>query len=330
MLRTRGVTGRLHRGAQHSARPDRPTPPVPPWRNEWKASSVPRRTWLDDKADVLLEELSASGMHLDRQHAAELITERVRAVAAAMSVTEPTARRYLDDETLRDMARRMLFEFVDEQPGANLMRVPRTVAMSLILVGTTIAALAEAMQIRAAHERAADRLGPRRRHLRADVVRARADHRPGRVRPGEQVASDHVSAGVVAPCRQVHQQRRRPGGKGWRTSRRSSRDSTPCTRRSPTPRRRRSDRAHHHGLRGSAVLDPAAIGAPTGVSLVPTLRLMTASRVLGPCELGPRCRHRLGGERPPHGSAYRHEVQEVHRLATECISMWEGPVRMAR
>src|SRR5919106_2979394 len=157
MLRTRGVTGRLHRGAQHSARPDRPTPPALRWRVEWKPSSVPRRTWLDDKADVLLGELSASGMHLDRRHAAELITERVRAVAAAMSVTEPTARRYLDDETLRDMARRMLFEFVDEQPGADLMQVPRTVPMSLILVGTTIAALAEAMQIRAANE-PADRL----------------------------------------------------------------------------------------------------------------------------------------------------------------------------
>ena len=119
---------------------------------------MPRRTWLDDKADVVLEELSACGMHLDRQHAAELITERVRVVAAAMSVSEPTARRYLDDETLRDMARRMLFEFVDEQPGADLMQVPRTVAMSLILVGTTIAALAEAMQIRAANE-LPDRLG---------------------------------------------------------------------------------------------------------------------------------------------------------------------------
>jgi hypothetical protein len=63
-----------------------------------------------------------------------------------MSVTEPTARRYSDDETFTDMARRMLFEFVDEQPGADLMQVPRTVPMSLILVGTTIAALAEAIQ----------------------------------------------------------------------------------------------------------------------------------------------------------------------------------------
>jgi hypothetical protein len=84
--------------------------------------AVPRRTWLDDKADVLLEELSGSGMHLDRQRAAELITERVRAAATAGGVTEPTARRYLDDETLRDMARRMLFEFVDEQPGADLLQ----------------------------------------------------------------------------------------------------------------------------------------------------------------------------------------------------------------
>jgi hypothetical protein len=76
-----------------------------------------------------------------------------------MSVTEPTARRYLDDETLRNMARRRLFEFVDEQPGADLLQVPRTIPMSLILVRTTIAALAEAMQIRTANEPAADHLG---------------------------------------------------------------------------------------------------------------------------------------------------------------------------
>jgi hypothetical protein len=106
--------------------------------------AVPRRSWLEDKSDLLLEEVSASGMHLDRQRAAELITERVRAEATAVGVTEPTARRYLDDQTLRDMARRMLFEFVDEQPGADLLQVPRTAPMSLILVGTTIAALAEA------------------------------------------------------------------------------------------------------------------------------------------------------------------------------------------
>lgn len=119
---------------------------------------MPRRTWLDHKVDALVEELAASGMRLDRRHAGVLITDRVRAVAALMRVTEPTARKYLDDETVRDMARRMLFEFAGEQPGADLMEVPRTVPLARVFAGVIIAALAEAMQVRAANE-LPDRLG---------------------------------------------------------------------------------------------------------------------------------------------------------------------------
>jgi hypothetical protein len=124
----------------------------------WKTSGVPRRTWLDHKAGALVEELAASGMHLDRGHAAELITGRVRAVAALMRITEQTARKYLDGDTIRDVARRMLFEFAGEQPGADLMEVPRTVPLTRVLLGIVIAALAEAMQVRAANE-PPDRLG---------------------------------------------------------------------------------------------------------------------------------------------------------------------------
>lgn len=124
----------------------------------WKTSGVPGRTWLDHKADALAEELAASGMHLDRQRAGELITDRVRAVAALMRVTEQTARKYLDDETVKNIARRMLFEFVDEQPGADLMKVPRTIPLALVLAGVIVAALAEAMQVVAANE-PSDRLG---------------------------------------------------------------------------------------------------------------------------------------------------------------------------
>jgi hypothetical protein len=113
---------------------------------------VPRRTWLDSKIDVFLEELAASGMHLARQHAGELITGQVHAVAALMRVTEATARTYLDDETVKDMARRMLFEVAGEQPGADLLEAPRTVPLPLALVGITVAAVAEAMQVRAANE----------------------------------------------------------------------------------------------------------------------------------------------------------------------------------
>jgi hypothetical protein len=119
---------------------------------------VPRRTWLDSKIDVFLEELAASGMHLDRQRAGELITGQVRAVATLIRVTEATARTYFGDEIIKDMARRMLFEVVSEQPGADLMQAPRTVPLSVALVGITVAALAEAMQVRAANE-PPDRLG---------------------------------------------------------------------------------------------------------------------------------------------------------------------------
>src|SRR6266536_877672 len=109
----------------------------------WKTCHVPRRTWLDSKIDVFVEELAASGMHLDRQRAGELITGQVRAVAALMSVTEATARTYLGDEIIKDMARRMLFEVAGERPGADLMEAPRTVPLPLALVGIAVAAAPE-------------------------------------------------------------------------------------------------------------------------------------------------------------------------------------------
>ena len=77
---------------------------------------MPRRTWLDCKIDVFLEELAASCMHLSRQRAGELITGQVRVVAALLRVTEATARTYLGDEIIKDMARRMLFEVAGERP----------------------------------------------------------------------------------------------------------------------------------------------------------------------------------------------------------------------
>jgi len=113
---------------------------------------VPRRTWLDSKIDVFLEELAASSMHLGRHRAGELITGQVRAVAILLGITEATARTYLGDEAIKDMARQMLFEVAVERPGAGLMEASRTVPLPLALVGITVAALAEAMQVRAANE----------------------------------------------------------------------------------------------------------------------------------------------------------------------------------
>lgn len=118
---------------------------------------MPRQTWIAGRVDALVAELAAGGMHLDRDRAAAVINDRVTALAALMRVTEPTARRYLEDDAVRDIARQMLFEFVDEQPGADVFDLPRTVQVPLPLVGRVVAALAEAMQVRAANE-TSDRL----------------------------------------------------------------------------------------------------------------------------------------------------------------------------
>jgi len=160
--------------------------------------------WLDSKIDVFAGELAASGMHLDRQRAGELIAGQIRAVATLTGVTEATARTYLGDEIIKDMARRMLFEVAGERPGADLMGAPRTVRLPLALVGITVAALAEAMQVRAANEPPG--------HLR-DVITTyaqtlsgvRADHRRRRAGAGRRPGRDPVSAGVAAPGGQVYQ-----------------------------------------------------------------------------------------------------------------------------
>ena len=153
---------------------------------------MPRRTWLDSKIDVFVEELAVSGMHLDRQRAGELITGQVRAVAALMSVTEATARGYLGEEIIKDMARRMLFEVAGERPGADLMEAPRTVRLPLALVGITVAALAEAMQVRAANEPPA--------HLR-DVITtyAQALSGLGQITAGAAPGQAGDPAGILFP-----------------------------------------------------------------------------------------------------------------------------------
>ena len=197
---------------------------------------MPRRTWLDSKIDVFLAELAASGMHLDRRRAGELITGQVRAVATLMRVTEATARTYLGDEIIKDMARRMLFEVAGERPGADLMEAPRTVPLPLALVGITVAALAEAIQVRAANE-PPGRLG--------DVITTYAQTLSGFGQitadavpeQGRQPGRDPVPAGVAAPCGQVRQRRRRPGCERRQTPGRDSRDGTQPAGRDPAPGR---------------------------------------------------------------------------------------------
>jgi hypothetical protein len=54
----------------------------------------------------------------------------------------------VDQEALRELARQAAVALADEQPGANLHQQPRTVPMSLQVLGRSVAALAEAAHLR--------------------------------------------------------------------------------------------------------------------------------------------------------------------------------------
>lgn len=105
------------------------------------------RSWRDKRIDELLAAVAGLGMTMPRSAAGELLDERVQAVAAQLRVTPATARRYLTEETLAGMATQIVFGFVEETPGADLMTSPRTAAVPIRFVGRVIAGLGEVVRL---------------------------------------------------------------------------------------------------------------------------------------------------------------------------------------
>jgi hypothetical protein len=106
------------------------------------------RGWLEAAAEVVSEELASFGLAATPPQVAVLVHQRVSAVAEGLGITEASARRYLTDETLRDLARQTAFTIAEERPGADPIDQPREVPMTLNALGRTVAALAEAAQVR--------------------------------------------------------------------------------------------------------------------------------------------------------------------------------------
>jgi hypothetical protein len=107
-----------------------------------------RHSWLDRSINLFLDELGECGLTLSREHAAELITQRLQAVSSEMGLSRTTARRYLSESVLRDLARDAAMQVVDERPGADVLEQPRTIPVPLPTIGRTLAALAEAGHVR--------------------------------------------------------------------------------------------------------------------------------------------------------------------------------------
>ena len=151
------------------------------------------RTWLDGRVDVLLAALNEYGMSASVVSAAELIQERVAWVAAHLRVTPATARRYLTDEAVRDLARMMAVTVADEAPGADVLAAPRTAAVPVPVLGRCIAGLAEAIVLRLAER---DDLG----HVRTTTAQlAQAISARGQVIAGGQPSTSDAVAGVAGP-----------------------------------------------------------------------------------------------------------------------------------
>lgn len=91
-------------------------------------------------------------MDTSRVSAAELIQERVEWVAAQMRFAPATARRYLTDEVVRDLARTVVVTVAEEAPGADVLASPRTAAMPGPVLGRCIAGLSEAIVLRLADD----------------------------------------------------------------------------------------------------------------------------------------------------------------------------------
>lgn len=107
----------------------------------------PRKTWLESKVDVFMDETGSLGLTCPRDPIGREIQARVCAVAATMGITEISARREFDDTMIRGMARRMAAELEAEKPGQDPMLLAPTHVVSTGLAGRSSAGLAIVAQL---------------------------------------------------------------------------------------------------------------------------------------------------------------------------------------
>jgi hypothetical protein len=116
------------------------------------ASLEPKaRDWLEHSTDVVLDELAGFGLVASRPHVAQLLHRRLAELASGLGISEGAARRYVGDESFRQLARQAAVELAGEQPGADLLDQPRTVPVALQTLGRVVAALAESAHVRVAN-----------------------------------------------------------------------------------------------------------------------------------------------------------------------------------
>lgn len=109
-------------------------------------TNPPERTWLREAAIGLAARVHAQGMTISVDAAETLLVDRHISAATQLGVTERSARQFLDDATLDDLAQRLVADFANEAPGADMFTLPRTATITTPSYGRLIAGLAESIQ----------------------------------------------------------------------------------------------------------------------------------------------------------------------------------------
>lgn len=103
----------------------------------------PSPQWLRTLATGLVVRVQNRGMTLTVAAAEAIVADRITAVAATLRITERSARAYIDQDALDGMADGLVASFSDEEPGADLLTLPRNAALRVAGIGRLVAALAQ-------------------------------------------------------------------------------------------------------------------------------------------------------------------------------------------
>ena len=109
---------------------------------------------MSHTVDVFVDELDGLGLTVSNEHAEAVVAGQLRNVSSTMGISELTARKYLAEDAVRELARDAAVCLADEHPGADTVALPRDTVLSMPLLGRTIAGLAEALRVHLANDSA--------------------------------------------------------------------------------------------------------------------------------------------------------------------------------
>ena len=111
----------------------------------------PSPKWLQTLAAGLVESLEDRGMTVTHSAAEAVLADRISALMATLHISERTARTYLDEDALDGLADNLVASFAAEEPGADLLALPRDGALRISGIGRLVAALAQCVHFFAAY-----------------------------------------------------------------------------------------------------------------------------------------------------------------------------------